>query len=170
MKLAKGNILEQDCEAICITTNGFVKNNGECVMGKGIAKQIKRYFPNIAKDLGYLIKTKGNKVHLIYPMTDDTPAIISYPVKPINKVCTSHDDYVSHMHFNIGDIICGWACKADIAIIETSAYELIELANKQNYHNVILPYVGCGAGELDWNQVKPILSDILDDRFTCMSY
>lgn len=169
MKLKKGNIFNETCDAICITTNGFVKKNGECVMGRGIAKAIKQYLPNIAKDLGTLIKTKGNKVHLIYD--DINPNIISYPVKPIEKICTSHDDYVSHMRFNIGDTICGWACKADIAIIETSAYELIELANKQNYHNVILPYVGCGAGELDWNNtVYPLLSTILDDRFTCMTF
>lgn len=68
MKEMKGNMLDIECDALCITTNGFVKSNGECVMGKGIAKQIKQYFPNIPKDLGKLIKTKGNKVHLIYPV------------------------------------------------------------------------------------------------------
>ena len=103
-------------------------------------------------------------------MTNDTPAIISYPVKPITKICTSHDDYVSHMKFKIGDVICGWACKADINIIKQSANELVILTDTLGFSDVILPYVGCGAGELDWEQVKPILSDILDDRFTCMTY
>lgn len=166
----KGNMLTMFCNALCITTNGFVKRNGECVMGRGIAKQIKSYIPNISHDLGNSILNEGNKVHLIYEETDNRPAIISYPVKPISKVCTSHDDYVRHMKFNIGDIIAGWACKADISIIEKSAHELVELANNHDWEKVILPRAGCGAGELNWIDVKPILADILDDRFVAVTY
>lgn len=167
----KGNMLDIECDALCITTNGFVKSNGECVMGRGIAKQIRHYFPNIPKDLGKLIKTKGNNVHLIYPNESEVPAIISYPVKPISKVCTSHDDYVSHMTFNIGDIIAGWACKADITIIEKSARQLVELANQHDDWKVILiPRAGCGAGELEWTDVKPVLDAVLDDRFIAVTY
>lgn len=170
MKQENGNILTMFCNAVCITTNGFVKRNGECVMGRGIAKQIKSYIPQISYDLGHLINTQDNKVHLIYPETDTKPAILSYPVKPISKVCTSPNDYVSHMHFDTGSIIPGWACKADINIIEQSAYQLLELANNHDWERIILPRVGCGAGELDWLTVEPILSDILDDRFVAVTY
>lgn len=170
MKELTGNMLETDCDAICITTNGFVKRNGECVMGKGIAKQIKQYFPDIAYDLGQLIKTNGNKVNLIYPSEPDVPAILSYPVKPVRKVCTSHDDYVSHMRFNIGDMIPGWACKADPKIIIQSAYQLVELANRHDWKTILIPRVGCGAGELDWEDIKPLIEPILDDRFIAMTF
>lgn len=169
MKEMRGNMFEIDCDALCVTTNGFVKANGECVMGRGIAKQIKQYIPTIAKDLGKLIKAKGNNVHLIYPKSD-VPAVLSFPVKPVSKICESHNDYVSHMNFNIGDTIAGWACKADIEIIEKSAYQLAELANQNDWKTIILPRAGCGAGELEWVNVKPILDNILDDRFIAVTY
>lgn len=172
MREAKGNLLAMDCDALCITTNGFVKANGECVMGRGIAKQVQKYLPNIPKDLGKLIKTGGNRVHLIYPERRDEniPAVISFPVKPVNKVCESHNDYVSHMNFKIGDIIAGWACKADPAIIEQSAIQLVELANQYDWETILLPRAGCGAGELNWQDIKPILDSVLDDRFTAVTF
>lgn len=40
----------------CITTNGYVNGRGECVMGRGVARQAKARFPGIAKQLGTLIK------------------------------------------------------------------------------------------------------------------
>lgn len=96
MKEEYGDILDMECDAVCITTNGFVKTNGELVMGHGIAKQIQNHFPNITKELGTLVKSKGNIVHQIYPMDGSIPAILSFPVKSVSKVCQSHDDYVSH--------------------------------------------------------------------------
>lgn len=171
MKEEYGDMLEMQCDALCVTTNGYVKKDGSCVMGRGIAKQIQSYFPSITKDLGKLIKTKGNNVHQIYQMNDSTPAIISFPVKPVSKVCESHDDYVSHKHFAIGQIIAGWACKADINIIIESAKQLVELANQHpEWESVLIPRAGCGAGELSWKDVKPILSEILDDRFIAVTF
>jgi hypothetical protein len=35
---------------------------------------------------------------------------------------------------------------------------------------VVMPRVGCGLGQLDWdNQVKPLLEMYLDDRFWVVS-
>jgi len=80
---------------ICITTNGFVKNNGECVMGRGIALQCKQKFPEFPKILGNFISENGNivGVHQKY-------RIISFPVK--------HN----------------WWEKGNLGLIEKSAYEL----------------------------------------------
>lgn len=168
MREAFGDLFDMEGDALCITTNGFVKRNGECVMGRGIAKAIQEFYPNIPKDLGKLIKSKGNHVHLIYE--EDETDILSFPVKPISKICTSHNDYVSHMKFNIGDTIAGWACKADIDIIKQSAYELVTLTDKMGYNTVLLPRAGCGAGELSWQDVKPILDNILDNRFISVTF
>ena len=40
MKEIRGDLFTQEADTICITTNGFVKANGECVMGRGCAKQL----------------------------------------------------------------------------------------------------------------------------------
>ena len=168
MKLAKGNLFQLPCDALCITTNGFVKANGECVMGKGCAKQLVTYYPQAPRLLGQRIKQNGNVVQCF--MHAGVP-IIAFPVKPISAVFDG-TNAVAHMaiKFKLGDTIPGWACKADINIIIESANQLRAIADRDNLTNIILPYAGCGAGELDWTDVYPILNSILDDRFTAVTY
>ena len=166
MQLIYGNAFATDCDALCITTNGFVKNNGQAVMGKGIAKNIQRYFPNIQQDLGELIRTKGNNVHIIY---NTEPNIISFPVKPISGI-SNGINHVSHLNFKKGERVPGWEMKASLESIETSAYQLVELADNNPWNAIVLPRPGCGAGELTWEQVEPVLANILDDRFKVITY
>ena len=40
-------IEDNSYDAICCTTNKIVKNNGELVMGAGIAKQFKAKYPDL---------------------------------------------------------------------------------------------------------------------------
>lgn len=80
---------------ICITTNGTVKNNGECVMGRGCAAQAKKLFPKLPKRLGDRLREEGNHTHFFEDIR-----IISFPVK--------HN----------------WYEKADLKLIERSAQEL----------------------------------------------
>lgn len=61
---------------ICITTNGFVKNNGECVMGRGVALQCKQRFPMFPKILGDAIVKNGNVVNMFVNYR-----LITLPVK-----------------------------------------------------------------------------------------
>ena len=139
MKELTGNLFNYIglADAICITTNGFVKSNGECVMGKGCAKTVTELFPGIAKVLGDSIKSDGN---VVIPL-------------------------LSNYRFKIGDRVPGWACIADPKLIEKSAIQLVELADKSEWKSIILPRPGCGAGELNWSDIKPILDKHFDDRF-----
>jgi len=169
MQEAFGNLLEADVDVVVITTNGFYKRDGNAVMGKGIAKAIQEYFPCTAI-LGTLLKTKGNHVHLLGYINNIT--IVSYPVKPNFEVFTGTNS-VRHMKnkFKIGDSVPGWACKANPELIKRSAYELVELVNEhQEWKLIGIPRPGCGAGELDWETVKPILDSILDDRFIAYTF
>jgi len=171
MKEAKGNIWEMECDAVCISTNGFIKNNGECVMGRGCAKEAVEFFPEIPKLLGERLRKHGIVVQTIRHF--EGVAILSYPVKPASQVCVfDQRNVVSHMqkHYKVYDEVPGWACVADIEIIERSAKELVALADQHGWQKVIIPRVGCGAGELTWSKVKPILDEILDDRFTAVTF
>ena len=47
---------------IVIPTNGFIKNDGECVMGRGLAYEAKRRFPDLPLELGKRIREYGNVV------------------------------------------------------------------------------------------------------------
>lgn len=169
MKEYYGNILDLigNVNAICITTNMFVKSNGRAVMGKGIAKAISGKILGIDRALGAKIE-KGNKVCII-TQSEDTD-IIAFPVKSAGlKIETEYDmdNIVQHMKdkFKIGDYVPGWAMKANHRIIEDSCNELVWLADAKEYREVYLPRPGCGAGELKYEDVKPILEDKLDDRF-----
>ena len=62
------------------------------------------------------------------------------------------------------------ATKQDIEIIKQSAYQLVELADSNPWNTIVLPRPGCGAGELSWEQVEPVLANILDDRFKVITY
>jgi hypothetical protein len=166
-----GNLWEQEANAICITTNGFVKKDGRAVMGRGCAKEALDRYPGIDKKLGVkLLKHKFNNIpHLL--LEEPKWDIVSFPVKPKSAVFDGNNA-VSHLfgNFKIGDFVPGWACKADLELIKKSAELLVKRANYYNYQKVILPRPGCGAGELKWEDVKPILKEILDDRFYVITF
>lgn len=154
-----------EANVVCITTNGFVKANGECVMGRGCAKQAATRYPELPAQLGSLIRKYGNRVFNL-SIKSDGKRILSFPVKPVSVVFNGKNA-VKHMRsrFRMGDTVPGWAAVADLAIIEESAKQLLALANKLNLDEVFLPRPGCGAGELSWTAVKPVLEKYLDDRF-----
>ena len=135
------NIWDEPCNAICITTNGFIKKNGELVMGRGIAKQAQARWDWLAKELGAQVKDSGNNVYAV--RLDSGLLLISFPVK--------HN----------------WWEKADLELIERSAIQLHSFLNHWDLKKeakVLLPRPGCGNGQLKWEDVKPVIEPILDDR------
>lgn len=169
MKEAFGNLLHMDGDALVITTNGFVKNNGEAVMGRGIAKQVADALPGFALELGTLINYDGNIVHHVRNHND--MALVTAPVKP---ACVIYDgtNVVAHAayQFHIGDVVPGFWAKADPKRIVSTCHDLTILANIMEWQTILCPRFGCGAGELKWEDVKPLIEPILDDRFICVSY
>lgn len=151
MKEIRGNIFDQkDANAICVTTNGVIKQNGELVMGAGIALQFANRCKNdkgsLAKNLGTLVTKNGNHVTdciwiLSSNLTQGTQ-VVSFPTK-------------EH-----------WRDSSPLWLIERSAKELVELADKRGWMKIVLPRPGCAHGGRDWEtEVKPILEKYLDDRF-----
>lgn len=124
---------------ICITTNGFVKNNGKAVMGRGCAAEAAKRMPDLPERLGQLIKEKGNRV-ILQPLGCDDAfpecRILTFPVK--------HN----------------WWEEGDLSLIKKSVKQLKEIAGKSKEFNFILPRPGCGNGHLDWKDVKPLLKDL----------
>lgn len=166
----RGNIFYEDCDALCITTNGFVKKNGEAVMGRGCALEAAKQLPMLPKILGYHLITHGNQVH--YLTYVNNVAVVSFPVKPVEAPYVDGVHVVRHMvdKFKIGDYVPGWALHAESKIIGNSCLQLVKMADAYGWEKVVLPRPGCGAGELSWGEVKPILEEYLDDRFVVMTF
>lgn len=187
MKTIKGNIFSYtNADAICLTTNGFVKRSGAAVMGAGIAKQAKERWRFIDYTLGQAISLFGNKVNLLTRQTEDgifliepewsdgrikdqVPYhIVNYPVKPASVECSLDKSNViprARRKYNPQETVPGFHAMADIDLIVDSAKRLIILADHCDWNTVILPRPGCGNGGLTWEGVGPILSRLLDNRF-----
>lgn len=165
-----GDVWSYSCDAICVTTNGFVKNNGEAVMGRGIAQQAAQRYPELPRLLGRAIRRYGNLPALLIPYP---PAIISFPVKPAEAVvATDKSNIIPRLRgqFMPGHRAPGWACMASLDLIVESAKELVHMADTFRFKNVALPHPGCGNGGLKWEDVQPALAEILDDRFHTFTY
>ncbi len=143
----KGNAwdLLNNFDALCITTNGFIKRDGRAVMGRGIAKEATLRVQNIQYKLANVIRTTGNSVGIITEYNNKP--LIAFPVK--------HN----------------WWEEADIELIKRSCIALIELLDQHtSIKSILLPRPGCGNGKLDWNYVKPIISELLDNRVYVVSW
>jgi hypothetical protein len=156
-----------DSLAVAITTNGFTKRDGSAVMGRGIAKQAVSSWPWLQNQLGVYLRKYGNRAFYL----DRKLRIVTMPVKPTSRPF-GQCDIVQHMmgKFKFGDRVPGWACTAEMGIIERSAKQLVEMADKFGWDGVLIPRPGCGNGELDWDDVKPALESILDDRFIACTF
>ena len=138
----RGDIFKQsDADAICFTSNGVVKGNGELVMGAGIAKAFAERYPTAPRFFGLSVESGGNHV---YSMFGYECYIVNYPTK-------------TH-----------WRFTSSPELIVKSAIQLVELTDRMLWHRVYLTRPGCGLGGLDWLVLGPVIDGILDDRFVVL--
>jgi hypothetical protein len=145
----RGNLWTYPADVRVITTNGTVKKNGECVMGRGCALEAKQRFTWLPKMVGDHIQSFGN-----------LPANFKH----------SHD-MVGYTLWTF-PVKSNWYEKASLALIEMSARHLAAIFSHPEYKDtvVVMPRPGCGNGQLKWEDVKPILEPILDDRFHVITF
>lgn len=139
-----GNLWDYPADVQVITTNGTVKKDGTCVMGRGCASEAKKKYPDLALALGQAIDGLGNEAFW-FPIPSAATPLVSFPVK----------------HH--------WFERADIKLIKKSAIKLANM-NALVGRTVVMPRPGCGNGHLKWEDVKPILAPILDDRFHVITF
>ena len=167
----QGNLFELPGDVLCITTNGYISSKGKAVMGRGCAAEAKKISPGLDRLLASRIQENGNCVNiLLSPLPDQT--WISYPVKPVSIVFDGTNT-VKHglSKYQIGETVPGYHAKADLAIIERSAMELRALADTMpEWKTILVPRPGCGAGELTWEQVRPVIEPYFDDRFHVVTF
>lgn len=120
---------------IAITTNGSLTRDGRAIMGKGVAKQAAERFPELRARLGEQLMQGGNHVYEIMP------GLVSFPVEetPFSQ--------------------------PDKRLIRQSAEELRLLADTNRWQQIVVPRPGCGGGGLRWEEVRPLLADLFDQRF-----
>jgi hypothetical protein len=137
MKTITGNIWDyhQKGHWIVIPTNNSINKRSQAVMGRGLALQAKRKFPYIPTALGLEIIRIGNQVH-------------EFTNYRIYALPTKHR----------------WQdTKSSLDLIVRGCEQLVEMVPDDR--RVYLPYLGCGCGGLNWDDVSVAISNILDDGF-----
>jgi len=138
IKYIKGNILESPAQALINTVNTVG------VMGKGIALQFKKTFPNNYK--AYLEACKNNKIQIgkLFIHTDSNmlsgqKIIINFPTKT------------------------NWRKPSEYIYIEKGLDHLINIITQYNIKSIAIPPLGAGNGGLEWEKVKNIITDKLQN-------
>lgn len=133
--IVHGNLLESDAEALVNTVN--------CVgiMGKGIALQFKKAYPENFK--AYEKACKDNKVEIGKMFVCNTGQIIN-PKFIINFPTKKHWKAPSHMEY-----------------LKAGLRDFIAVIKNNNIKSVAMPPLGCGNGGLPWETVRQLISDTL---------
>ena len=127
IELHHGNLLKSDAEALVNTVNIVG------IMGKGIALQFKKAFPDMFT--AYKLACKNNeirpgKIHVYKRKGLLNPHyIINFPTK-------------TH-----------WRGRSKIEYIEKGLHDLVRIIRQEKIRSIAVPPLGCGLGGLDWNDV-----------------
>jgi O-acetyl-ADP-ribose deacetylase (regulator of RNase III) len=137
LELVTGNLLEADTEAL------FNAVNTEGVMGKGIALQFKKRYPDMFEAYHRACKesqVQPGRMH-VYELAEmfNPRYIINFPTKR------------------------DWRSPSRIEDIKTGLTALSEELRKRNIKSIALPPLGCGNGGLDWSEVLPAIRSALGD-------
>ncbi len=131
-----GDILKENVEAVINTVN--------CVgiMGRGLALQFKKKFPDNFK--AYELAVKNNEIHLGKMFVFDTHK--SHPRYIINFPTKNH-----------------WRGNSKLSDIEKGLESLLQEIKTRNISSIAIPPLGCGLGGLEWSNVKPLIEKTFKD-------
>ncbi len=137
IKYVKGNLLEDDAQALVNTVNTIG------VMGKGIALQFKEAFPENYKM--YRQACKNGELHVgemfitEISLLDGNRFIINFPTKT------------------------DWRKPSDYSYIRSGLKALRREIEDRKIHSIAIPPLGSNNGGLDWNIVHQMILDELTD-------
>lgn len=135
IRFTQGDILNTEAEALVNTVN--------CVgvMGRGIALQFKNRFPDNFK--AYAAACKQGEVQPGRMFVFET-GTMTLPRYVINFPTKRH-----------------WRGKSRITDIETGLQALVNELRTRNIRSIAIPSLGSGLGGLDWQQVRPLIEQML---------
>jgi len=112
------------------------------VMGKGIALQFKRAYPDMFKAYARAAKAEEIRIGRMHLWTtgqlDGPRLIINFPTK---------------RH---------WRAGSKLADIEAGLTDLVRVIQEEHIESIAIPPLGCGHGGLKWSEVEPLMRRSLD--------
>ena len=137
IKFRKGDIINADVEALVNTVNT------EGVMGKGIALEFKQHFP---KNYEFYRKACENGEVEIGKMLVYETGKLTYPHFIINFPTKKH-----------------WKNPSKLEYINEGLIDLSRIIKQYEIKSIAIPPLGCGNGKLNWNEVKPLIINAVEN-------
>lgn len=135
-----GDLLQARAEVLVNTVN--------CVgiMGKGIALQFERTFPEIARPYQEACKAKRLSPGelLVVPLQRELERLL--PLAVVNFATKNH-----------------WRGDSRIEWIEAGLSRLVEETRARGWRSIAIPPLGCGNGGLRWDEVRPLIENAFAD-------
>lgn len=134
-------IEKQNTNLFSFPSDHILVNTVNCVgvMGKGIALQFKNRFPDHFKDYQKACQNKEIQIGKCWLWKDLYISIIAFPTK-------------EH-----------WRNPSKYEYIEKGLDSLKNLVLFNNMENIVIPKLGCGCGGLDYDKVRNIIYDKLEN-------
>lgn len=129
IELGQGNLLKADVDALVNTVNA------EGVMGKGIALQFKKAFPDNFSAYERACKAgevAPGRMHVVRRVASPR-FIINFPTKK------------------------QWRRPSKLEYIRDGLVDLVDQVRKLGIRSIAVPPLGCGNGGLDWSDVRPLI-------------
>lgn len=132
-----GNLLDADVDALVNTVNTVG------VMGKGIALQFKRAYPQMFK--AYAAQAKSGNLRMGRMHVWET-GLLDGPRFVINFPTKSH-----------------WKSNSKLSDIDSGLDDLAEVIRSLDIRSIAIPPLGCGHGGLQWREVEPLIRAKLEN-------
>lgn len=138
LKFTTGNLLDSEAEALVNTVNTVG------IMGKGIALQFKKQFPNNYKIYSKACKTGEFKIGEMLIVEEQSlltgkKIIINFPTKT------------------------DWRKPSEYSYIEEGLKNLVKVIEEKKIKSIAIPPLGAGNGGLVWDKVKAMMNYYLKD-------
>lgn len=134
---AHGNLLDADVDALVNTVNTVG------VMGKGIALQFRRVYPEMFKAYAAAVKVGDVRIGRMYVWPTGQ---LGGPRYVVNFPTKTH-----------------WRGASRLSYIEAGLTDLARVIRDFKITSIALPPLGCGNGGLDWRDVGPRIERALSD-------
>jgi O-acetyl-ADP-ribose deacetylase (regulator of RNase III) len=125
----EGDLITADVDALVNTVNTVG------VMGKGLALQIKKAFPDVFTEYSRACRQGTLTIGRVQVVRRSAPPsfVINFPTK---------------QH---------WRQPAKLEYIESGLTDLVPQVRELHIGSIAIPPLGCGLGGLDWSDVKPLI-------------
>jgi O-acetyl-ADP-ribose deacetylase (regulator of RNase III) len=108
------------------------------VMGKGIAKEFKSRYPRMFREYRSLCDDQLLKVGTLHLWRSDTRWVLNFPTKTT------------------------WKLPSKIEYIEMGLRKFVSSYKDLGITSISFPPLGCGNGNLNWSDVRPLMESYLD--------